>query len=192
MRHSLIQTAGAPSHLLHGFDDGSKSINKGSIVFHKKGKDVASGKPTKVTSKTTYSVVELEKHFKYYIEKLPEGYKFDKLTQGNKTNGLVFKQQGTNNEITFKMAKLDSDYLSQQRDYFSYTKNGNMHIARNGDMLYENKGNIVRKDFSTGDTTVLPKDEMLRLGIKDASYHSDVHIPIEELTDLIQKINGKR
>jgi hemoglobin-like flavoprotein len=69
-------------------------------------------------------------------------------------------------------------------------QNGNKYIAKNGDALYENNGNIVRVDFNTKKSTILPQKEMLELGIASVSYHPDVHIPLPELADVIKKIEG--
>ena len=109
---------------------------------------------------------------------LPEGYSLHKPAKGDNTIGLVFKD-GLHDTVTIKKAKLDAKYPTQHVDYVSYMKDGK-YIASNGDFLYESNSNIMRQDHKTGRVTMLPKEEMERLGIKKPEFHPDVHIPLDE------------
>jgi hypothetical protein len=107
--------------------------------------------------------------------------------------GLIFKDiKNPHNEITIKKAKPDAKYESQRVDYISYTRHGSQHIARNGDRLYDNGGNIMRIDSKTQKATVIPQAELQKLGVTKSSNHPDVHITVSELANLIKMIGGKK
>ncbi len=109
------------------------------------------------------------------VKYVPEGYNYVGLAQGDKTIGVVFKK-GPHNEIVFKKAKINPKYPTQEVDYVSYTKNGSQHVTRDGGFIYEHKGTMIWAD-KVGQKTIIPKQELQRLGIETSEYHPDVHIP---------------